>query len=261
MYNILMFTPQDILEGMIEKKFYLMYQPIFFHDGVTLYGIEVLLRLKKNNTKIPPTLFINIAEDNEIISLLTLHLIDLIITDDIFLKSTLKLNLHINISPASLLDKNVCSTLVTMPSALPENIRIVLEITERIPITDITESIIQLKKFKENGLLIALDDYGKGYSTDFRLNMLPVDYLKLDRNFYQYYVESNSAIDRVYLICKFCDASNIKIIAEGIENKTQYRYLVSRHIGLFQGFYFSKPLNSSDIKTLILHHIKNHHYR
>lgn len=47
MYNILMFTPQDILEGMIEKKFYLMYQPIFFHDGVTLYGIEVLLRLKK----------------------------------------------------------------------------------------------------------------------------------------------------------------------------------------------------------------------
>lgn len=106
-----------------------------------------------------------------------------------------------------------------------------------------------LNQLHNMGITISLDDFGTGYSSLSYLKKFPIDYLKIDKTFLD---DFNSIDGAVFLetIVKLGQMLKIKVIAEGVETKEQVEYLNSISCDQYQGYFFSKPLNTKDFEKL-----------
>lgn len=120
--------------------------------------------------------------------------------------------------------------------------RLVLEITETTCIAEFDASFQVLRDLRNLGIVIALDDFGMGYSSLYcldRLRHLPVDMLKIDRSFIATLPEDAVMLQVVSAIA---GVLGLPVIAEGVENTAQCDYLLAHHIHRGQGYLFSEPL-------------------
>ncbi len=124
--------------------------------------------------------------------------------------------------------------------------QIILEITE----TAFSESDVvianNIKKLRERGFKLSIDDFGTGNASFARLIQLDFDELKLDRSFANMMVTAD-VNDKANLImsslCKFCHDSVVKVVFEGIETKEQRDFVFKQlEVDMIQGFYYSKPM-------------------
>lgn len=110
---------------------------------------------------------------------------------------------------------------------------------------------ITLGILRNQGIRIAIDDFGTGYSSLAYLKRFPVDKIKIDRSFIIDIENSdgNAAIVRavVFLARSFGMAVNV----EGIETQTQLEHIASEGVDEVQGFYFSQPINATDMENLL----------
>jgi diguanylate cyclase (GGDEF)-like protein/PAS domain S-box-containing protein len=127
--------------------------------------------------------------------------------------------------------------------------KILIELTERTKIQDITKVSTALIEIKKLGILIALDDFGIGYSSFSNILKLPIDIVKIDKYFIDriFSVPSSELTSGMITMLKKIET---KIIAEGIESKSQFIKLKQMGCDYFQGFYFSRPI--SDIKEILM---------
>jgi len=117
------------------------------------------------------------------------------------------------------------------------------EITESIIIKDFNAAIKSTKMIRDFGSKISMDDFGTGYSSLNYLKNLPVDIIKLDKTFIDLIAEDEK--DRI-LIKHIIDISHnfgYVVVAEGVEQKEQVDILNSMNCDIFQGYYFSKPMD------------------
>ncbi|WEG12316.1 sensor domain-containing phosphodiesterase [Pullulanibacillus sp. KACC 23026] len=122
-----------------------------------------------------------------------------------------------------------------------------LEITESLVMKDMEQSMSLLNQFKDMGFGISIDDFGKGYSSLAYLRALPIDTLKIDREFVVGLEESEDAKPIIKAIIGMANALDLKIIAEGIEKADQDRLLVDYGCHWGQGYYYSKPIPEENI--------------
>jgi EAL domain-containing protein (putative c-di-GMP-specific phosphodiesterase class I) len=162
----------------------------------------------------------------------------------------------VNLSASQLNHKNL---LPTVRSALaesglaPENLE--LELTESVAIHNLDQSIQILHTLRQMGISIAVDDFGKGYSSLDYIQNLPSNTLKIDRSFIKNLANSGSeskaesaiVLAMITMAHQLC----LKVIAEGVETETQLKRLAELNCDLVQGFYTGKPLSSTDIASLI----------
>jgi predicted signal transduction protein with EAL and GGDEF domain len=130
--------------------------------------------------------------------------------------------------------------------------RLELELTESAIMTDAQTNIEKLAQLKELGLELAVDDFGTGYSSLSYLKRFPIDTLKIDQSFVAdlYRPDGAAIVDAIVALSK---TLNLRVIAEGIEDKEQLEYLVARGCDLLQGFYFSHPLYPEDVPDMLRH--------
>lgn len=116
-----------------------------------------------------------------------------------------------------------------------------LEITESLAMQDLDHTISILQRFKDMGIGIALDDFGKGYSSLNYLKLLPINNLKIDKTFvHDITINSNQAKIARALIA-LAHSMNLTVTAEGVENTSQLEFLKNEGCDIVQGFLFSKP--------------------
>jgi diguanylate cyclase (GGDEF)-like protein len=133
---------------------------------------------------------------------------------------------------------------------LPSN-RLMIEITERIVVQDISVSIEKLNSLRALGIQISIDDFGVGYSSLADLKNLPIDQLKIDRSFINdICIDSNVALI-VEAMLMMATHLGLDVIAEGVENKGQLKFLQANQCYLYQGYYFSKPLPAEEFLKLL----------
>ena len=110
---------------------------------------------------------------------------------------------------------------------------------------------VVLSKLNEMGVRIALDDFGKGYSSLSHLGALPVQTLKIDQAFISKlgHCEKNQSIIRA--ICLMGQCLGLRLIAEGVETVRQVRELRALGCTHAQGFYFSHPVEGALAERLI----------
>jgi len=244
-----------IHRSLAQNEFELYYQPQLDLRTNKITGLEALLRW--NNPKLgitPSQEIIRAAEKNDLIIPLGFWIFE---NACLFLKKLHQeikpdLTMSINISILQLLepgfDNYVIDTLIRLEIE-PEYI--ILELTE----TTFIESLDLIKEVLENlhesGIKIALDDFGKGYSSLNYLVHLPISILKIDKIFVDEIpnsVNHNAIIHHIIAIGKSLE---LIIIVEGVERRNQFDFLLKSGCHKIQGYIFSKPLPAIEIINLL----------
>lgn len=133
--------------------------------------------------------------------------------------------------------------------AKPEWIEI--EITEQDAMTNLTACAATMKNLLDEGLELAIDDFGTGYSSLNYLKHLPATTLKIDRSFVQDMCTNRTDLAIVQSIISLANNMEMRIIAEGIEEKNQADRLISMGCIHGQGYYYSHPLPASEFLALL----------
>jgi diguanylate cyclase (GGDEF)-like protein/PAS domain S-box-containing protein len=122
-----------------------------------------------------------------------------------------------------------------------------LEITERVALYDIDDTILKLVQLKKSGVSISLDDFGTGYSSLSYIKSLPIDYLKIDRSFINEMHKNKQDIKIINSIITLAHSLDLKVVAEGVEYEQQLKALENMNCDEIQGYYFAKPMPASEL--------------
>lgn len=116
---------------------------------------------------------------------------------------------------------------------------------------DTTKSIALLKRFRELGVDISIDDFGTGHSSLAYLKQLPITKLKIDQSFVQNLEESKEDRAIARTIIELGRGLGLKVLAEGVETKGQKEFIYSSGCELMQGYLFSQPIGAKDAELLL----------
>jgi diguanylate cyclase (GGDEF)-like protein len=125
--------------------------------------------------------------------------------------------------------------------------KIVLEILESDEIDDYDLFVEQLTRFKNIGAVVAIDDYGSGYSNLSQIVGLSPDYIKIDGTLIEGILSDTKSYQIVKSVIEFAKSLDIKTIAEYVSSKEIFDVLYDLGIDEFQGYYFGKPQDFADI--------------
>ena len=122
-----------------------------------------------------------------------------------------------------------------------------IELTESLIMSDAEEAIIKLKQLKAMGMKISVDDFGTGYSSLAYLRRLPLDTLKIDRQFINEVANDENDAAIVNAIISLARNLNLTTVAEGVETREQLAFLSQQGCTLIQGYLISKPLPPDEL--------------
>lgn len=153
----------------------------------------------------------------------------------------------VNMSARSLEDPGFIAAVESLMKEEPDlSGRIVLELTESAAMRDPESSSKLLARLHEMGVSTAIDDFGMGYSSLAYLKNLTAHHVKLDRAFVSGIGVHRRDEDVVELVLQLASRFGLKVIAEGVENESQRRFLAERHCDFAQGFGLGRPMPAVD---------------
>lgn len=234
----------------------LVYQPIFRTSDRMLVGAEVLLRWQHPVLgTIPPTIFIDVAEQSGLIQLLGPKVLGAACHQARQWPrnaSGEELFVSVNISPRQLRNGDLIGEVgrCLQSSGLAAS-RLHLELTETAVIGDEMLAASLLEKLHRTGVKVWLDDFGTGFSGLSHLRQVPVDGVKIDRSFVADLQRDPDDLALTTAIIAMAHALGITVVAEGIEQQGQFDLLEQRGCDLAQGYWLSRPLETDDLVRLI----------
>ncbi|MEA5599580.1 EAL domain-containing protein [Nostoc sp. UHCC 0252] len=158
---------------------------------------------------------------------------------------------------------NLCSTRFSEDKLLPHIDKVLqetgipapsltLEITESVIMENDDKAISKLKQLRNLGVQLAIDDFGTGYSSLGRLHHFPINQLKIDRSFVSGGTIDDGSSDIVETIIALAHKLGVDVTAEGVETGEQLALLRKLNCEYGQGYFFSHPLDSSQVTELII---------
>lgn len=238
-----------------KEEFVLHYQPQIDIKTGKITGLEALIRwIHPMDGIIPPGMFINFAEETEII----------VPIGEWVLYTACKQNKEWqeNGMMPVVVSVNLCACQFQQPDLICKIKDILLEtklepkwleieITESTLINSIEKTANILNELRDIGIKIALDDFGTGYSSLNYLKQLPIDTLKIDKTFINDI--GKGADDGAIVRAIICMAHSMKqvVVAEGVEDIKQYEYLKDQQCDKVQGYLLSKPIPAEHMEKLL----------
>ncbi|WP_244201451.1 EAL domain-containing protein [Paraburkholderia rhynchosiae] len=228
-----------------QGQIFLEFQPqVDFRTG-RVFGAEALLRWQHPLLgRVAPPVIVTIAEDVDRIDRLGLEILSLacrqrsvwrdVLSDDFVIA--------VNLSPRQLLDRDFHRKVIDilqredLPPCWLE-----VEITESTMLLPDVNAIDNLKRLREVGVKVALDDFGMGHTSLHYLRELPLDTVKIDRAL----ADVSPGSVNEHIVKSIADLSrtlNLSLVVEGIENERQLKRLSALGCERFQGYFFSRPL-------------------
>jgi diguanylate cyclase (GGDEF)-like protein/PAS domain S-box-containing protein len=221
------------------------YQPQVDLRTKKVSGFEALARWNSPRLgNVPPEVFIPIAEDAWMIDSIGLFVVEGAAK---FIKRAETAGfsgfmVSVNVSVRQLGDAEFINRVLRILKAYDvEPGRIAIEITESFMIDDLGPVVALLQRLRDEGFVLSLDDFGKGYSSLSYLRSLPLDYLKIDKCFIDDIVSDRKAVPLARNIIELSHQLGLKVVAEGVEVREQIDYLRDNECDYIQGFYYSKP--------------------
>ncbi len=242
------------------NEFHLVYQPQIELQTAKIKGFEALLRWENPVLgNVGPTEFIRIAEEIGLIIKIGEWVIRNASRSIKMINEKYNMNyiMSINASPVELKRSNYALTIektLEEESINPEWLEI--EITENV-FMDYIENITPVfTSLKDMGIRIALDDFGTGYSSLSYINKIPIDTLKIDREFINNITSIFENRNMTSSIIMLGHNIGITIVAEGVEDIRQIEILRELSCDFVQGYYISKPVPYDEIILFIENNIK-----
>lgn len=244
-----------MLEGSVSdaiehQDFALVYQPQVATADGRLRGFEALLRWQHPSVgDVPPGLFIPLLEEARLINRLTSWIYQQGAAQrrDWAEGFSNELVLSISLSNAQFAMPNLVAELqraIAMNDLRPQQLEV--EVVEASLMHNFEEASAQLAQLRNLGVRIALDDFGSGPCSLSLLRDLPIDTLKLDRHLVARLPGSARDAILARAVIELCREYGITVIAEGVETREQYQWLLAHQCELIQGFVVSRPLTATD---------------
>jgi diguanylate cyclase (GGDEF)-like protein/PAS domain S-box-containing protein len=232
----------------------LFYQPQIATGSGRISGLEVLLRWNHpTRGQLLPDEFVPLAQEAGMISYVSEWVMR---TAGTQMKEWLEYGLtvprlSINLAPEQVQQHDFVekfSDLIRDMDFDPELLE--LEITESTMMRDLDAAQEKLKALGDLGVKLAIDDFGMGYSSLSYLKNLPIHAIKIDRSFVADIKAGadNTLISAMILIAK---GLKLRLVAEGVETAEQLEFLTTHHCDECQGYFISKPLNTTEVTRLL----------
>ncbi|MGB4438056.1 MAG: GGDEF domain-containing phosphodiesterase [Sedimentibacter sp.] len=265
--NILMEVKKiedDMHRALNNNEFKVYMQPkVNLNDGI-ISGAEALVRWEHPELGLlSPVKFISIFEKNGFIVKLDKFVFEQVCKN---LRRWIDCGydvvpVSVNVSRIHFLSSNFVSEYSNIKEKykIPDNL-VEIEITESVVFGNENESAVftVMRKFKDDGFEISMDDFGSGYSSLGLLKEMPIDTLKLDKIFLNHIEDYNSQII-VNNIVNIAKNLNINVVSEGVETFMQVDFLRDIGCDMAQGFIFSKPKPMAEYEKLINNGRKNYY--
>jgi diguanylate cyclase (GGDEF)-like protein/PAS domain S-box-containing protein len=219
------------------------FQPIVSPRMGRVVQCEALARWDRGNQRVPPALFIPLAEQSGLINELG---------GEVMAQSLKQLASWLREDPSRSLSMNV-SGVQLQETDFAERVlgfgeeygvgpyQLVLEVTESVFFDADCNVIKQLSRLRAAGARVALDDFGTGYSSLGRLQELPVDIIKIDRTFVSMVRTGAERLPILSSMINMAHSLGLTVTAEGIETEEQANYLIALECDSLQGYLFSHP--------------------
>lgn len=228
-----------------EERFELYYQPVVNAKTGSIEQFEALLRLRdEEGNPLSPDSFVPLLEESGWILLLEPWLLRKAANAAAILARRMPggAAVAVNICGSELLEAGFVERVVRiLNDAKCEPNWITLEVTERQFMEQPQKVIEVLQALREMGIRVAVDDFGTGYSSLTYIKRLPVEHLKIDREFIRGLPGSVQDDAIVRSVSRMADGLGMSIIAEGVETEEQMQWLYKHKIYLYQGFRFARP--------------------
>lgn len=237
---------KSIRTAIRRNELFLEYQPKVNAWSGTMVGAEALIRWQHPDWgRIPPNDFIPLSEESD------MHIL---IADWVLEETCRNINqwtlaelpivpISINVSPKRLIHGNfaeTCRETLNRFGVSPSMLEI--EILETDVLFDNSKIQQSLQTLSQIGIKIALDDFGKGYSSISYLQQYPIDTIKIDRQFATTLVQDKKTQSVVRSVLFMANEFGMDVVAEGVETMEQLHFLRQLQCPTIQGYLFSKPL-------------------
>ena len=213
-------------------------------ENLSIVGFESLVRwLHPERGLIPPNDFIPVAEESDLIVALDRWVLnEACRLLPMLAEAGYSASMSVNISPRFFAHNEFAAMVRTaLSSAGADPGLLILEVTERLFITDIDQSARTMQTLAELGVRFSIDDFGTGYSSLAYLKRLPVNELKIDRSFVRDLPDDNDNVVLVETIISVANHLGLSIVAEGVETQEQVAFLHSKGKVIQQGFFHGRP--------------------
>ena len=248
----------SLRKAVVNQEFDLYLQPqVSTHDG-SVVGGEVLLRwIHSGHAMHTPADFIPILEASGMIVDVGLWVIR---TSCEYLRNmldrgiwTTDMQLGVNISPKQFHDPGLIASLEhSLKSYDISPDMLTLEVTENLLIDDFESVVDKMKKIRDMGTRFAIDDFGSGYSSMIYLKRLPLDILKIDREFIANLNSDKDTLGLVEAIMMVSRHYGLDVVAEGVEKREVLEVLRSLGCDKYQGAHFSMPVSLDRFQKLLV---------
>ncbi|MBO6206456.1 MAG: EAL domain-containing protein [Lachnospiraceae bacterium] len=236
-----------------DEEFVVFYQPKYDPKTDRLCGAEALIRWESPvyGFKGPDTI-IPIFEKNGFITEIDTYMIRRVARDqkEWVDKGYACVPVSVNVSRAHFAESNLAQQIRDLVDAeqAPHEL-IEIELTESAFFDDKTALVSTIKKLKEFGFVVSMDDFGAGYSSLNSLKDMPLDVLKLDAEFFRGDSEDGRGEIVISEALQLAKKLHMRTVAEGVEAREQVDFLAEKGCDMIQGYYYSKPLPKSDFES------------
>ena len=241
---------QNRMEG-----FEVYYQPIVDPVKERWMGVEALCRWTSPEFgRIPPLVFIHIAEQIGVINKIGYWVIDNAIS------TCANLELHkiegffvdVNLSPSQMSDEALINKVLMslQRHGFPANC-LSLEVTESQNLDASGYSHTTIERLTSLDIKVALDDFGTGYSNFNNLKNLPVRLLKTEKQFIDNIATDDYQKFLTKVLVDLAHEANMNLISEGVETVEQMKELINNHADYLQGYLFAKPLTKEELAASV----------
>jgi len=251
----------DLYKALARDEFRLHFQPQFDCSTGRITGAEALLRWEHGGRLVPPADFIPMAEETGLIVPIGEWVLRRACTvaQAWRTRTGWPLRMAVNLSAVQLDEADVPALVarVLNETGLPAT-ALELEITESVVVRESLRAADILSQVRAQGVGVAIDDFGVGYSSFSYLRELPVDRFKLDRSFLSAIPQSQGDARLMAALIAMGHRLNVGIVAEGVETAEQAAFLVAHGCDEAQGFHLGRPMPEADFERLLVAHAAQH---
>ncbi|HTD89983.1 MAG TPA: bifunctional diguanylate cyclase/phosphodiesterase, partial [Burkholderiales bacterium] len=235
---------KKLRDALDKDQIVLFAQPVVRFSDLQITHHEILLRIRDDSGDyISPAVFMEIAETLGVVQEIDLRVVEKVIEHitNNGLAGT-KVRYFVNLSGVSISSQDwVDRFMALLVNSDVQPNQLVFEITETAALSDIDVALKFIRRLKEIGCRIALDDFGSGFSSFYYLKQFDVDYLKIDGSFIRDLASDNGSRLFVKALIDVAHGLNKQVIAEWVEDATAVDLLMRMGTQFGQGYHFHRP--------------------
>jgi len=242
---------QDLRDAIEGRHFTLAYQPVCESISLRIVGFEALLRWSHRlRGPIQPDQFIPLAETSGLIVPLGRWALESACAEAATWDPPVSLS--VNLSPLQFRQPDLPQQIadVLERTGLPAE-RLDLEVTEGLLLEESDLVLKTMRRLKEKGIRITLDDFGTAYASLSYLRRFPFDRIKIDKSFIRGICDDDSTLAIVQAILSLGDRLNLAVVAEGAETERELDVLRKLGCRLVQGYLSGRPMVGQRIRALL----------